>query len=103
MTIITTLLVYTCLNHVQQQAGQSVDTSKLITSFAQVCPDVRKEDDMDICEYVKFKKIPGGSKTDCEMISGVVFTKNIANKKMASALNNPKILVLSCAIDYQVQ
>jgi len=70
-----------------------VDTSKLMTFFAQVCPDVRKEDDMDICEYVKCKKIPGGSKTDCEMISGVVFTKNIANKKMASTLSNPKILV----------
>ena len=67
----------------------------------QVSPDVRKDDDMDICEYVKFKKIPGGSKSDCEMISGVVFTKNIANKKMASVLSHPKILVLSCAIDYQ--
>ncbi|KAJ7369279.1 hypothetical protein OS493_040087 [Desmophyllum pertusum] len=56
---------------------------------------------MDICEYVKFKKIPGGNKSDCEMISVVVFTKNIANKKMACVLTNPKILVLSCAIDYQ--
>ena len=68
----------------------------------QVTPDVRKDDGMDICDYVKFKKIPGGNKSDCEMISGVVFTKNIANKKMASVLSNPKILVLSCAIDYQV-
>ena len=57
---------------------------------------------MDIREYVKFKKIPGGSKSDCEMISGVVFTKNIANKKMSSVLHHPRILVLSCAIDYQV-
>ena len=69
----------------------------------QVSPDVRKDDDMDICEYVKFKKIPGGNKRDCEMISGVVFTKNIANKKMASVLSHPKILVLSCAIDYQAR
>ena len=51
-------------------------------------PDVRRDDDMNICEYVKFKKIPGGNKSDCEMISGVVFTKNIANKKMASMLSN---------------
>lgn len=57
---------------------------------------------MNICEYVKFKKIPGGNKSDCEMISGIVFTKNVANKKMASVLSYPKILVLSCAIDYQV-
>lgn len=66
-------------------------------------PDVRRDDDMNICEYVKFKKIPGGNKSHCEMISGVVFTKNIANKKMASMLSNPKILVLRCAIDYQVR
>ena len=70
--------------------------------FVQVTPDVHKDDDMDIREYVKFKKIPGGSKSDCEMISGVVFTKNIANKKMSSVLHHPRILVLSCAIDYQV-
>ena len=70
--------------------------------FIQVTPDNRKDDSMDICEYVKFKKIPGGNKSDCEMISGVVFTKNIANKKMASVLNHPKILMLNCAIDYQV-
>ncbi|XP_015762792.1 PREDICTED: 1-phosphatidylinositol 3-phosphate 5-kinase-like [Acropora digitifera] len=96
----------TLLVQLLKDAGLSLDWRDTILPLVkrvseQVCPDVRKDDDMDICEYVKFKKIPGGSKTDCEMISGVVFTKNIANKKMASALSNPKILVLSCAIDYQ--
>ena len=69
----------------------------------QVVPGVREEDDMDIRQYVKFKKIPGGSKSDCQLVSGVVFTKNITNKKMNCTLHNPKILVLSCAIDYQVR
>ena len=68
----------------------------------QVAPNVRKDDDMDIRQYVKFKKITGGKKSDCQFYSGIVLTKNISNKKMASTLSNPKILVLSCAIDYQV-
>ena len=91
-------------------AGSIWSRTRLVQSYvlfrvfiAQVTPDVRRDDDMNICEYVKFKKIPGGNKSDCEMISGVVFTKNIANKKMASMLSNPKILVLRCAIDYQVR
>ncbi|KAL9957912.1 hypothetical protein ACROYT_G034867 [Oculina patagonica] len=96
----------TLLEQLLKDAGLSVDWKDTILPLVkrvseQVTPDVRKDDDMDICEYVKFKKIPGGNKSDCEMISGVVFTKNIANKKMASVLSNPKILVLSCAIDYQ--
>ena len=58
---------------------------------------------MDIRQYVQFKKITGGRKSDCHFFSGVVFSKNISNKKMASTLMNPKILVLKCAIDYQVE
>ncbi|KAM7438945.1 hypothetical protein ABFA07_011646 [Porites harrisoni] len=96
----------TLLEQLLKDAALSVDWKDTILPLvkrisAQVTPDVHKDDDMDIREYVKFKKIPGGSKSDCEMISGVVFTKNIANKKMSSVLHHPRILVLSCAIDYQ--
>ncbi|XP_048579850.1 1-phosphatidylinositol 3-phosphate 5-kinase isoform X3 [Nematostella vectensis] len=66
-----------------------------------VRPDVRADDDMNIRQYVKFKKIPGGSRDECKLISGVVFTKNVSHKKMSCVFNNPQILVLCCAIDYQ--
>ncbi|XP_068752478.1 1-phosphatidylinositol 3-phosphate 5-kinase-like isoform X2 [Montipora capricornis] len=96
----------TLLVQLLKDAGLSLDWKDTILPLVkrvseQVSPDVRKDDDMHICEYVKFKKIPGGNKRDCEMICGVVFTKNIANKKMSSVLSHPKLLVLSCAIDYQ--
>ncbi|KAK3729009.1 hypothetical protein QZH41_011466, partial [Actinostola sp. cb2023] len=89
-----------------QDAGLSLDWKDVIMPLvdeisAKVSPDVRNDDDMDIRRYVKFKKIPGGSKSDCQVIWGVGFTKNISNKKMCSSFNNPKILVLCCAIDYQ--
>ncbi|XP_065940327.1 1-phosphatidylinositol 3-phosphate 5-kinase isoform X5 [Magallana gigas] len=67
-----------------------------------VNPDVRVENDhMDIRKYVKFKKIPGGNKEQTCMIHGMVFTKNIAHKKMASQISNPQILLMNGSIEYQ--
>lgn len=55
----------------------------------------------DIRNYVKIKRIVGGSKSDSLIINGLAFTKNIAHRKMHSSINSPKILLLSCPIVYQ--
>nr|CAD7398245.1 unnamed protein product [Timema poppensis] len=66
-----------------------------------VCPDVKNEvDDMDIRQYVQFKKVPGGSR-ESRIVSGVVCTKNVAHRAMATRLVNPRILLLGCSIAYQ--
>ena len=64
-------------------------------------PDVRR-DDMDIRRYVWITKVAGGLKTDCHFVSGVVFRKNVAHKRMSGTFTSPAILMLSCAIEYQV-
>ncbi|XP_078620497.1 1-phosphatidylinositol 3-phosphate 5-kinase-like isoform X13 [Branchiostoma floridae x Branchiostoma japonicum] len=67
-----------------------------------VRPDVRHENDnMDIRQYVKFKKIPGGHRSDCCFVNGVVCTKNIAHKKMSHHILNPRILMVKGWIDHQ--
>jgi 1-phosphatidylinositol-3-phosphate 5-kinase len=43
----------------------------------------------------------GGSKTDCRIVNGIVFTKNIAHKNMSREMKNPKILLLRSSIEYQ--
>nr|CAI5827442.1 unnamed protein product [Callosobruchus analis] len=57
--------------------------------------------DLDIRNYVKFKKLSGGSRTDTMMIKGIVCSKNVAHKRMATDIENPKILLLQCSIVYQ--
>ncbi|KAK3611164.1 hypothetical protein CHS0354_026571, partial [Potamilus streckersoni] len=67
-----------------------------------VKPDIKNAgDDMDIRHYVHIKKIPGGKKEQTALVHGVMFTKNIAHKKMAHVVNNPKILLLKGSIEYQ--
>ncbi|KNE94253.1 hypothetical protein PSTG_12385 [Puccinia striiformis f. sp. tritici PST-78] len=59
------------------------------------------EDDADIRKLVKIKRIPGGQIADCEYIHGVVFTKNIAHKKMKSICAAPKVLTIGMPLEFQ--
>jgi 1-phosphatidylinositol-3-phosphate 5-kinase len=65
-----------------------------------VNPDVQRNDDMDIRHYVKLKKIPGSRPKDTSYVSGVVFTKNLAKKDMPRCVQNPRIIIVTFAIEY---
>ncbi|KAG1149379.1 hypothetical protein G6F37_002529 [Rhizopus arrhizus] len=65
-----------------------------------VQPDTRAGDDMDVRHYVKIKKIPGGLPSDSFYAKGVVCTKNVAHKRMARNMTNPRILILLFSLDY---
>lgn len=56
---------------------------------------------MDIRNLVNFKKVPGGARTESKIVGGVVFSKNVVHKEMASFIENPRVLLLQCAIVYQ--
>ncbi|XP_076280826.1 1-phosphatidylinositol 3-phosphate 5-kinase fab1 isoform X3 [Lasioglossum baleicum] len=67
-----------------------------------VRPDLNHNvDDLDIRQYVQIKKCPGGSRDDCEIVSGVVCNKNVAHKGMNAMIAHPKILLLQCGLMYQ--
>ncbi|KAF2148717.1 hypothetical protein K461DRAFT_282187 [Myriangium duriaei CBS 260.36] len=65
-----------------------------------VDPDVQHGDDMDIRNYIKLKKIPGGRPGDTAYVSGVVFSKNIALKGMRRSYSRPRIVIVTFAIEY---
>ena len=65
-----------------------------------VRPDVQRGDDMDIRHYVKLKKVPGGKPGDTSYISGVAFSKNVALRSMPRSIKNPRIAIITFAIEY---
>lgn len=68
----------------------------------QVRPDLNHDaDDLDIRQYIQIKKSPGGSRNDCEIVSGVVCSKNVAHRGMNAMIAYPKILLLECGLMYQ--
>jgi 1-phosphatidylinositol-3-phosphate 5-kinase len=65
-----------------------------------VNPDVDRGDDIDVRNYIKLKKIPGGNPRDTSYVSGVVFTKNVALRSMPRSIPNPRIVIITFAIEY---
>jgi 1-phosphatidylinositol-3-phosphate 5-kinase len=65
-----------------------------------VNPDVDRGDDIDIRNYIKLKKIPGGKPRDTAYVSGVVFSKNVALRSMPRNIVNPRIGIITFAIEY---
>ena len=72
----------------------------LLRATDDVDPDVQNGDDIDIRNYVKLKKIPGGRCGDTAYISGLIFTKNVALKSMSRLVMHPRILIITFALEY---
>ncbi|RIA92962.1 hypothetical protein C1645_763745 [Glomus cerebriforme] len=104
----------TSLDHMRRLLRQSLMESKINLSDGwedvimklmmkvsdNLNPNIRNGDEIDIRHYVKIKKIPGGIPQDSEYVHGVVCTKNLAHKKMKRTLNNPRVLILTFALEY---
>lgn len=59
----------------------------------------RKE--IDIKRYAKVEKIPGGEINDCRVISGVMFNKDVTHGQMRRRIENPRIMLLDCPLEYK--
>ncbi|KAK2879464.1 T-complex protein 1 subunit gamma [Arthroderma sp. PD_2] len=59
----------------------------------------RKE--VDIKRYARVEKIPGGQIEDSEVIDGVIINKDITHPKMRRRIENPRIMLLDCPLEYK--
>jgi T-complex protein 1 subunit gamma len=56
--------------------------------------------DIDIKRYVKVEKIPGGELEDSCVLKGVMLNKDVLHSKMRRRIENPRILLLDCPLEY---
>merc|ERR1719446_1660807 len=64
-----------------------------------VKPDGRKE--IDIKRYAKVEKISGGELSECEVLDGVMFNKDITHPRMRREIKNPRVVLLDCPLEYK--
>merc|ERR1712117_68533 len=55
----------------------------------------------DIKRYAKVEKIPGGTIEDSAVLKGVMFNKDVTHPKMKRRIENPRILLLDCNLEYK--
>jgi T-complex protein 1 subunit gamma len=57
--------------------------------------------EIDTKRYVRVEKIPGGEESDCRVMSGVMLNKDVTHSKMRRRIENPRILLLDCSLEYK--
>ena len=55
--------------------------------------------EVDVKRYVRIEKIPGGELSQCTVLDGVMFNKDITHSKMRRRIENPRILLLDCPLN----
>lgn len=57
--------------------------------------------EIDIKRYARIEKIPGGQIEDSEVLDGVMLNKDITHPKMRRKIENPRIVLLDCPLEYK--
>lgn len=57
--------------------------------------------EVDIKRYARIEKIPGGQIEDSEVIDGVMLNKDITHPKMRRRIENPRVILLDCPLEYK--
>ena len=60
-----------------------------------------KPDEIDIKRYARVEKIPGGEIEDCRVLEGVMLNKDITHASMRRRIENPRIILLDCPLEYK--
>ncbi|OMJ22742.1 T-complex protein 1 subunit gamma [Smittium culicis] len=63
--------------------------------------DAKSKAQVDIKRFIRVEKVPGGEIEDSEVLSGVMFNKDIVHPKMRRKIANPRIILLDCPLEYK--
>lgn len=72
-----------------------------INSVRKIVVDHGTHKEVDIKRYVRIEKIPGGELSECVVLDGVMFNKDVTHSKMRRRIENPRILLLDCPLEYK--
>jgi T-complex protein 1 subunit gamma len=82
----------------KDNSAQSKDSSVQLKDNGQKECTYRE---IDVKRYVRIEKIPGGSLSDCQFVEGVVLNKDILHPQMRRRIDNPRVLLLDCPLEYR--
>ncbi|KAK8241050.1 T-complex protein 1 subunit gamma [Phyllosticta capitalensis] len=57
--------------------------------------------EVDIKRYARVEKIPGGEIEESKVLDGVMLNKDVTHPKMRRRIENPRIVLLDCPLEYK--
>jgi T-complex protein 1 subunit gamma len=56
---------------------------------------------VDIKRYARVEKVPGGEIEDSKVLDGVMVNKDVTHPKMRRRIENPRVVLLDCPLEYK--
>lgn len=56
---------------------------------------------VDIKRYARIEKVPGGAIEDSKVLDGVMLNKDVTHPQMRRKIENPRIILLDCPLEYK--
>jgi len=66
-----------------------------------VTSEVGGKKEVDTKRYARVEKVPGGQIEDSRVLDGVMLNKDITHPKMRRRIENPRIILLDCTLEYK--
>lgn len=66
-----------------------------------VATDVSGKREVDIKRYARTEKVPGGEIEDSCVLDGVMLNKDITHPNMRRRIENPRVVLLDCPLEYK--
>nr|WCZ58655.1 T-complex protein 1 subunit gamma [Seculamonas ecuadoriensis] len=94
-------VIHSCLGTKLMSRYSELMTQLALDAVLTVSREVDGHREIDIKRYAKVEKIPGGELFDSKVISGVMMNKDIVHAKMRRHIQNPRVLLLDCHLEYK--
>jgi len=94
-------LVESCIGTKFSSRWNDKMVSMALSAVLKVSQMVSGRMEVDIKRYAKVEKIPGGEIEDCDVLDGVMFNKDVTHSKMRRRIENPRVLLLDCPLEYK--
>ncbi|SCU97211.1 LANO_0E15456g1_1 [Lachancea nothofagi CBS 11611] len=82
-------------------SGNAENTSNTATSSDAGIYDSSVPVEIDTKRYVRIEKIPGGDVSESRVLRGVMLNKDVVHPKMSRYIENPRVVLLDCPLEYK--
>ncbi|ETS60375.1 hypothetical protein PaG_05577 [Moesziomyces aphidis] len=100
-TSIGTKFVSRWSEHMCKLALKAVRTVAMVDGAAGSSAAADPTKTVDIKRYARVEKVPGGTIEDCRVLDGVMLNKDVTHPKMRRRIENPRIMLLDCPLEYK--
>jgi len=72
-----------------------------IEAVRTIATNERGKMEIDIKRYLRIEKIPGGDISESRVLKGALLNKDVTHAKMRRRIENPRIILLDCPLEYK--